>query len=856
MAKKYIIGELSTGAILETSELPVVKGDNISFDIQGVDQAEISVSKLNLPNPALWKDYLRVGRKLVLAVDDEKAWNDHGNAIIGGGFILRLQARVNDTIRIKIAGPDEYLNRRVISSVFTGAVVNPTVQAINLTRNSYQGLITELIRDAFTAKGTGTRPTPPQIPITYPTTTTGAIAYSALNTDFITYSQALEELQNASPFGNEWKWQWQWTSSAKTNVRLLLTVGADTTLITSQIGSNVQDNIVLDNTVFKLVAFDESDDLDNSATRLISQTKQGAEIAGSDYVITVNAENDILFDSTFNPGVELTAPQLTAQITSRMSVLKNLQGKATIEIAEPLTSWVGKLGNIINISGGVDWRTSGYTIQVRITKVSGNVVDSKCKIEISPILPRYPKLPPSSPFTPGAGATSNPISSRNPPNFKPIGGGGTPFVPPAFGPGMTGLPAGTLIQNSRLSDVPFRALGGVASATIVEWKDHIYAISTPNFYKDSAPTAGENSLNIRVIAALKPTSYTGAWGPRIESGTIPGSIILPNIGTIGLFSSNNWRVNIVPFAGANRLWVLITGTRDRVNFGQFLYSAPILNGVINGAWVQASTPSLGVSTIIINEKNIAVFGVEKNKVVIATTAERPNNSPGFVSGFIRNQRCFTTVLNTDGSITGWTDQFFPTHSLRNNDSNGVQATTDATGQTIYLWNYATLPLNSEIAFIKATEANPEWAGVAIFNSGSVSSNLGGFIVSPSGKRSIFVMPSYPSYDAAIPAAQTDVRNHGGSQQTLWATPNGKMRQPAIAGVASSTYGEFMTIPSLSILAPFDIFSGGGSGWNRDYSSQSSKMFFTNDFSAGFIINSAFQQLGGFSLVISLNPEGV
>jgi len=424
LAKKYIIGDLATGNITEVDVLPVVEGDNLAYDIQGIDSSEISVSKRDLPNPDAWKSYLQVGRKIVLAVDDSKAWDAHGEAIIGGGFTLRLQARVNDTIRVKVAGPDEYMSRRVVSSVFTGTVTNPETKAIDLARDSYQGLIVELIKDCFTAKGAGTRPTPPQIPITYPSTTTGTKTYSVLDTDFITYSQALEELQKASPFGNEWRWQWQWTSSDKTSVRLVLTVGADTSITTSQLGSGTSETITLDSTAYKLSGFEQSDDLDGSSTRLIAQTTQGSGTSGSDYVATVNAENDILYDSTFNPGVELDSGQLTAQISARMTVLKNLQGNATIEIAEPLTAWIPKLGNVLNIVGGSDWRTSDYTIQVRLTKVSGSIAEDTCKVEITPIQPRYPKLPPRSPFTPGSPFTGGPISPRNPPNFTPPGGTG------------------------------------------------------------------------------------------------------------------------------------------------------------------------------------------------------------------------------------------------------------------------------------------------------------------------------------------------------------------------------------------------------------------------------------------------
>ena len=586
MSKKYIIGSWATGAVSVNDVLPVVQDEKLDFEIQGVDSGEINVSKNDLPDPSGWKNYLKVGRKLVLGINDSKNWDDHGQVILGGGYIIRQQARVNDVIRLKLAGPDQYLTQRVISSVLNGEVTNPNTKAINITASSYKDLITLVIKDCFTAKGSGTRPTPPSMPIGYPSTGGGSVAFSCLDSEMMTYSQAISEIQTASPYGNEWRWQWQFTDSSMTQVKLVLTVGGDSSPEDSHINSGSTIAIDLDNdATYKLTGFEQGDNLDGSATRLIIQSKVGDEEAGtgSDYIATVNNVNDVLYDTVLNPGVELTTAQRNEQSSARMPSLANFTGDTLIEVAENISYWIPNLGKTIEISGGSRWNTSGFSTTVRLTKASGSIKEKNCQLQISPIQARYPKLPPKNPFSPnrpgasGGGGIGNgtgrPIVPRLPPN-KPVTGGGGPGPTPElpdFDTGPTFETSTPYLVFGR-QDTIYPGFGNISEVNYYQNKGNVWAASgsTKNFGSSYRNFASIENLNTQVNEAfpnlvVKFTRINFTSESNNLNTTVPIT-----------FNLNNFNLRGIGAAG------IAPEFTELINFGS------IWNQVNSNFWVEGS----------------------------------------------------------------------------------------------------------------------------------------------------------------------------------------------------------------------------------------------------------------------------
>lgn len=439
MAYRWILGSWRTGEISLATQLPVVRsGNTFSRDIHAEEEGTLSISKRDLPDPSSWKEYLAPGEKFVALVDDGKSWDEPG-AVLFAGPIIRTSGKVKDLIQIKVAGVKEYLSRRYVSSIFSGADSDPSA-GVDFKASSFQGAMINAIKHAFQPTP-GATVVPPDVAAPFPSVGAGASGISIKNSDFMSYSQGLEELANDSPLGNEFRFVWGWTSSERAAVKFTLEVAPDDQ---PQINSGSTISITLDGTSYKLVGYDEVSSLDGYATRLAMQSKAGDEEAGngSDYTARVVSGPKVLWDETFNPGVELEPSEFEAQISQRLAFMSTLQGTASLRVVGDPAVWMANLGAQINITGGTNIDSSGYSISVRIVSVKIEPGTESVEISVMPLQARYPKLPKRDRLFGGSSGSSGnrgpsgsnlnrPISPRPPANKPlPSGGGSTPIIPP------------------------------------------------------------------------------------------------------------------------------------------------------------------------------------------------------------------------------------------------------------------------------------------------------------------------------------------------------------------------------------------------------------------------------------------
>lgn len=465
------------GVIDVNNTLPVIRGkDTFMRDIHSEEEITLSISKRDLPDPANWKQEIKVGQTLVALVDDE---NPDYPTVLMAGVVTKASGRVGETIEIRVGGMLEYLAGRVISTVYTGNVENPTV-TVDFKSNTYQGAILKVIQHAFIQQG-GSK-TPPTY-VTFPYIPDGELGITVNNSEFMRYSDAIDELKEAGT-GNEVSFIWGWANVGQ--LQLQVEVEPD---YQPQRNSNQTLPMVIDNEQYRVSSFSENQSIAGYANRIIAQSKSGDEEAqnGSDFQVRISNDNipEALWDQTFNPGVELTQAQMNEQLNSRLGFIKTPQGTSEIEVAGDMLEWLSNLGKHLDISGGEHIDSAGYGGQVRIVSVSITPSNKKVKISIMPLSAKYPKLPKASNmFKPGfaGGVGSAPIMPRMPGNFPGYkggagggGGGGTPEIDePTFDGDKVWGKTTPLLTYVKHDGVGSDSYYGAAAA---QQGDHIYMLN-------------------------------------------------------------------------------------------------------------------------------------------------------------------------------------------------------------------------------------------------------------------------------------------------------------------------------------------------------------------------------------------
>lgn len=293
MALQWIVGDFKTGAFTTNRVLPAIlsTSQEVSHDIHAIDEATLTLSKRALPSPGAFETHLQPGQRMVALEDTSVAWNAPGR-ILYAGVIMKINSKPKDVIKLRVNGVREWLSRRVITSTLTGTVPDPTL-GVAFTGATYRDAIYALYRHAFTgASGTTGVPT---IFNPFPTPAPGGLGTTFLNSNFMDYSSALDEIAQLGP-GNEVTHRWAWTSSAMTTMKFTLAVGTDSQPFINYDATPIQLNIS-DETA-KVVMYGQTLSMDGSATRLISQSKTGDEKGktGSDFnaIIKTSTEQRVL----------------------------------------------------------------------------------------------------------------------------------------------------------------------------------------------------------------------------------------------------------------------------------------------------------------------------------------------------------------------------------------------------------------------------------------------------------------------------------------------------------------------------------------------------------------------------------
>lgn len=394
MALKWIIGSSLTGAISEANVLPVIaSGDDVNQDVNAGDSTIITLSRADLPSD--WRTYLKPFDKIVALVDPDVAF---ASGVLAAGIINKIDGKVKGVIKVQVAlGLREYTAARIISNVYNTVDANPN-SAITFSSNGPQGVMAAIINHCFSTTGIPSNaPKPPALLGTIsgglPAGTT--YSFTAKNSDFMSYADALDKIRDTWVGGREYRFVPRWSSSAKTNIVFDAVIAPSTE---PHIGENTTRTIQLADNTWKPLSFGQTASSDNLITRIIGQSKYGdtGTSTGSDFTSkTSTSATSILIDQVYNPGVELTASELDAQLTSRLAYNSTLVSEVTFERSydtlADLRTMISYLGNIVNFTGTEQASQFGATM--RIVGLSFSPEKRRIKVSLMPKAANYPVLP-------------------------------------------------------------------------------------------------------------------------------------------------------------------------------------------------------------------------------------------------------------------------------------------------------------------------------------------------------------------------------------------------------------------------------------------------------------------------------
>lgn len=420
MAIKWIHGDFATGAINENNELPVGgNNDKSTVDVNAGDNSTISMSKRDLGSN--WKSIVSEGVTLVAEVDTDEPWNSP-NAVRTGGWVNKIDGRINDLITAQIVGYREYLAARICTPLASGGTDKPKT-GVKFEAGTWQGLIALIVIDSFKpVQGSPAQP-PTNLGTVFADTSGLGIQRATRLADAEKYTDILDDIRdNLSPNGNEYRFVLRWADASKTGMVWDVYIGNDTDGKINWAGTNT--NIVLDAEDFAHLDFKLSLSSENLANRVVAQSKAGDDETntGADYTVVSEGNGLPLFDTFWNPGQELDSAKLLEGAIARVKDLKTPKGTASYEVKGEVSYWKAKVGSKLTFSGGTDIDTSGYDIVVRCTGVNWNSFSKKISIDVMLPQARYPRLPSSK------SKSDNPMfggdySGAGGGSGKPVGGG-------------------------------------------------------------------------------------------------------------------------------------------------------------------------------------------------------------------------------------------------------------------------------------------------------------------------------------------------------------------------------------------------------------------------------------------------
>lgn len=449
MPLQYIIGDFKTGNITEANMLPVVKfTDSIETDINAGDMSTLSVSRADLPSD--WRTYLKPVEKFVALVDTDSTF---ATGVIWAGWINKISASVKGTVKIQVTSLREYMATRIITNAYNETLTDPTL-GLNFRSTTYQGILNIVIKHCFTAppRASSSDPRPPVVLGTVDGVYTGTgTLVKYLYSEFPTYSQAADDIRDNISNGEEYRFVARWATSAKNKIVWDVKIGNEAE---PHINEAKTTSIVIGDNSWQPTAFKQSASSDNLISRIVSNSKAGKGTEGSDYTSkTSTAGTSILIDSSFNPGVELTAAEMATQLTARLAYNSTLYKEAEFERAYEnvveLRAILATLGNMVTFSGLAE--ASQFGLTMRIVGIKFSASSKTVKISLSPKSARYPRLPKDKdkdltekdkydnsgkgPGGGGGGGGNDPrdpiLPSPPPPNTPPI----VPVIPPFTPPG-------------------------------------------------------------------------------------------------------------------------------------------------------------------------------------------------------------------------------------------------------------------------------------------------------------------------------------------------------------------------------------------------------------------------------------
>jgi hypothetical protein len=430
MALKWIRGDFKTGNATETATLPVTLGSSkVDPDINAGDSAVLSLSRADLPSD--WRTYLKTGDTMVALVDDAALFS---SGVIWAGRVNKANATVKGVVNVQLTGLDQHLSKRIITSVYNATDTNPT-SGITFTASTWQGVMKAIIQHCFSTTGIPVgSPMPPAILGNVDGTVSGTTySYVVKNSNAVSYADALAEIRDSLSPGNEYRFVPRWKSSAKTGIVWDAIIGTDSA---PHIGEATTRTIQLADNVWKPLSFGQSSSADNIATRIVAQSKAGSGTTGSDFTTkTSTTGTTLLEDQFFNPNVELTTAEMTAQLNSRLAFAAAGDNEATFERSydtlDELRTMLTYLGNLVTFTGTAEASQFGATM--RIVGLSYPADRKIIKVSLLPKAAKYPKLPKDRVSGIGSdysdSGSSTPLTPRVPPNTPPAY---TPPVAPPF----------------------------------------------------------------------------------------------------------------------------------------------------------------------------------------------------------------------------------------------------------------------------------------------------------------------------------------------------------------------------------------------------------------------------------------
>jgi hypothetical protein len=405
---------------LANNELPWVKfQENASIDINAGDTATIKINKGKMPN---WSSVLKVGRNTLALIDDSAFLNwNHPDKVKFWGVITKMNPKHKEFLTIKADSILTILNKMAINDNFNTVSTNPN-DGKTFQGSTCQNLMSNIGRAAMNVAIPPAGQRPANIMGNFDGGTTGTtFTHVAKLIDFPTYGATLAEWRDRlSPNGNEFRFPARFYSADMNKIVLDMKIGDDTAAGAHLNESEVVTiNIETVDEYNKMVEMSVVYDLNGVATRWVGSSSSGDETLGTGSDVTTKTNNSTglpRLDAFFNPGVELTAAEMQAQLSAHLNASASF-AEMTYSVEEDKDAkWRNHLGKTINFVGTGEF--ADFSAVVRLVNVNFNASTDSVTLGLMAKQPRYPVLPKDRPRGDLGIKTNAPINPPKAPNVK------------------------------------------------------------------------------------------------------------------------------------------------------------------------------------------------------------------------------------------------------------------------------------------------------------------------------------------------------------------------------------------------------------------------------------------------------